>query len=212
MAIKNNQKQRYSYFCHDSRNSYFLNKNFNKTNSFKTNFSNSKFSNCGLVSAKFKFCSFYNVIFDNCYIRGALFKKCNLINTNFRNCIVSSSVFERSKLNNCQFIDCIVLDKNQLLDSCQFCNTERLSCFPYEKQFDSRLLREVRTLRENFFIRRSTILHRKKGKLETVSIKYLCRVFGESFLIQNISKLSTLITKEFYSLSYIITMLNKIRS
>lgn len=63
--MRNKSTKRYSYTGHDSRESKFIHKNFNKTTSYNTNFSSAVFENTAFVGAKFKFCSFYETEFSN---------------------------------------------------------------------------------------------------------------------------------------------------
>jgi hypothetical protein len=204
---------RYSYTNHDSRESNFINKNLNKTNSYHTNFSGAKFANTSLVGAKFKFCAFYGAEFDGCYIRGSLFRKCNLQTSTFRDCIISASTFERCKLKGARFERCKIVSStriNEILPAGCFVNVEFFEKYPIKATFDPVLINIVKELRRCDLIRQSTVLHRKEGKLDTVSLKMLVDIFGKDFLINHLGDLPGIITNEFYSLSYIVRFLQKL--
>lgn len=204
--MRNKSSRRYSYNNHDSRGSKFINKNFNKTNSYHTNFSSVVFQNTSFIGAKFKFCSLYKASFENCFIRGTLFKKCNLKGAIFKNSIISSSIFERCKLEGCEFRDCKIVTSGKIekyLPQKSFINTEVFDSYPSTDLFNKELIDTIEMLRLNDFIRRSRVLHRKNKKLDTVSIKFLVEKFGEDFLLENLPKLPKVINKDFYSLSYI---------
>jgi len=203
---------RYSYTNHDSRGSKFINKNFNKTSSYQTNFSESEFTNTSLVGTKFKLSAFYSTIFDSCYIRGTLFKKCNLQEAKFKDCIISASIFEQCKLKGARFERCKILSSTRINDTMSkvsFLDVEFFEKYPDEAMFNPSLIDIMLNLRKCDSIRRSTVLHRKKGKLDTVSLKMLVDIFGEDFLIKHLDSLPDVITNDFYSLSYIIKALQR---
>ncbi len=210
--LNNADKKRYSYCNLDSRHSCFIHKNFNKTCSYHTNFSHSKFINVSLIGAKFKFSSLFGAEFDNCYIRGALFRRCNLQNCTFRNCIISSTIFERCKVKNCFFENCKILHV-KLPQSIKYSESTKIfENYPRVSQFKAELCYEIEQLRRNRFIRRSSVLHLKKDRIETISLSVLVEVFGEDFLIYHLKDVNKFINREFSSLSYIINILKKIQS
>ncbi|MEZ8100258.1 pentapeptide repeat-containing protein [Vibrio bivalvicida] len=213
MTINDRNRFAFSYTAHDVRDKNFIYKNFNKAVSYHSNFSQSKFNATSLVGAKFKFCSFYGATFDNCLIRGALFRKCNFQQAVFKNCIISSSVFDRTTLKNCKFIDCKVVSTGKFceltLDE-NLVNTKVYSNFPLESAFEPALIQAVEQLRNHNQIRKSTVLHRKKGKLDTVSIEVLQEEFGDEFLIKYLPVVAEQIKVEFHTLTYVQSALRKI--
>ena len=212
---RNKSTKRYSYNNHDSRGSKFIHKDFNKTESYHSNFSEALFQNASFVGAKLKFCAFYGAVFENCYIRGALFRRCNLESSVFKNSIISATVFEGCKLKDCRFENCKIISSSKLetvLPSESFIDTEIFSTYPDTTVFNRELVDVVESLRMNDYIRRSSVLHRKEKKLDTVSLKVLVEKFGEEFLINNLPVLPKMIDQEFHALSYIIHFLQKIQS
>ena len=71
------------------------------------------------------------------------------------------------------------------------------------------MLKEIESLRGNQHINRSSVLHLKKGKLNTIAIKILLREFGKEELSCNLPILGRKVKKDFYTLSYLIAMLHK---
>ncbi|EMN6201112.1 pentapeptide repeat-containing protein [Vibrio vulnificus] len=215
MTINDRNRFAFSYTAHDARDKNFIYKNFNKSVSYRSNFSQSKFSATSLVGTKFKFCSFYGATFENCLIRGTLFRKCNLQKAVFKNCIISAAVFDRTALKNSKFIGCKVVSAgkfSELTRSENIVNTQIYSTFPSESVFNPVLIQTVEQLREHKQIRKSTVLHRKKGKLDTVSIEVLLGEFSEEFLINNLAVAAEQIKVEFHTLTYIQSMLRKIEA
>jgi hypothetical protein len=214
MMPRNKNTKRYSYTNHDSRESKYINKNFNKTESYHSNFSGVLFQNTSLIGAKFKFSAFYGAQFDSCYIRGTLLRKCNFEKALFKNSIISATVFERCNFKDAFFKNCKIVSSTKIekfLPSDCFDQTEILDAYPDEADFDPILISKTEDLRTNEFIRRSSVLHRKMKKLDTVSLKVLVDEFGENFLVSHIEKLPEIITKEFYTLSYIMHYLRKMQ-
>ena len=214
MSTNDKNKKAFSYKHFDRRQKNFLYKNFNKSSSFMSNFSETIFTNTSFIGTKFKICSFYEAKFDSCLLQGTLFRKCNLTNVTFENCIILSSVFEKTKLKGCTFNNCRILHGKKLktfIPEKNLVNTLFLEQFPNAKDFNHDLIKVVESLRTNDHIRRSGILHRKKGLLNTISVDILVSQFGESFLISNLIKLSSLCSNEFHTLSYIQKLLYKIK-
>jgi hypothetical protein len=213
MTANDRNKYAFSYQTHDVREKNFIFKNFNKSCSYKSNFSGSKFTSTSFIGSKFKFCSLYDSTFEDCLIRGVLFRNCNLTNAKFINSIISSTIFENSKLINLKFINCKIINSKGINCSEKkyaLINSDILNAYPDVNKFSSELISMVESLREHQFIRRSTILHRKRGLLETVSLGVLVDEFGEDFLMKNLPKLSVLINNDFHTLSYIQKMLRKL--
>ncbi len=151
--------------------------------------------------------------FKDCLIRGVLFRKCNLEHAVFSDCIIAASTFEKAKLKNAQFINCKVISSTNLrtfLPENSFVNTEFYDTYPSESSFDLALVDVVNQLREHDFIRRSTVLHRKKGKLDTISLGVLVEEFGQSNLVAILPEAALSIEREFHTLSYIQNVLRKV--
>ena len=205
---KNKKSLRYSYGNKDANSAKFFNKNFNKTESYCSNFNSVIFSNTSLVGAKFKFCNLNDVRFENCLIQGALFRKCHFKRVIFLNCIVVSAQFDRTSLVSSTFDNCRILYTN--IENCgSLNNTQTYEAYPSENAFNPELLEQVKALRSNEFIRKSSVLHRKKDKINTLTIDILLEEFDDPFLLANLSSLHSL-KKEFHTLSYITALLRKI--
>ncbi|WP_316679421.1 pentapeptide repeat-containing protein [Ralstonia chuxiongensis] len=210
--MRNKKPNQYSYNNHDTRERKFVNKNFSKTDNYHSNFSETLFQNTSFVGAKFKFCALYGARFENCLIRGALFRGCNLTAAVFKDSIISAAVFERCKLSGCTFENCKIVPTSKLknlLPDISFPDTDFFDAYPSSEGFNHDLIEIVESLRSCDLIRQSTVLHRKKGMLDTVSLKVLVEEFGEEFLTQELRSLPALINNSFHTLSYINHILRK---
>ena len=135
-------------------------------------------------------------------------------NAVFKNSIISATIFDMCKIKGCKFENCKIISSSnleKLLPNENFIETEIFDTYPTTEFFSEELLTIVESLRENDFIRRSSILHRKEKKLDTVSLKVLVEKFGEELLIRNLPELPKMIEKEFHTLSYIIHFLHKMQ-
>lgn len=211
MTANSDNKKAFSYKNHDASDKKFLNKNFNKTESYSSRFINSTFTNTSFIGSKFKFCNLNNTTFEDCLIRGALFRKSKMDNVNFKNSIICASVFDRTSLKGCYFYDSIIVSSNVngKIPPERLINTDIVTGYYPMSEFNELLLQKIEKLRKNEFIRRSSVLHRKKGLLDTVAITLLVREFGEEFLLSNIDKLNDGISRDFHTLSYIKLFLKK---
>ena len=208
---RNTKSLRYSYKCKDASKKLFQNKNFNKTESYNSKFTDSTFQNTSLVGAKFKFCNLNGVFFENCLIQGALFRKSSMGNVKFKNCIIISTKFDRTSLKTCLFENSVVLSSaiGDITTKSNIANTDIIQEYYGEDEFSDDLLEQVELLRSNQYINRSSVLHRKRGKINTISVKLLVQKFGEEVLISRLPDLVYEVNRDFYTLSYLIAILHK---
>jgi len=211
MTANSKNKNAFSYNNHDCTNKNFLNKNFNKTVSYSSNFTNSTFKNTSFIGSKFKYCNLNNTTFEDCFIQGATFRKSKMQNVHFKKSIICASVFDRINLGDCYFHDSIIVSSNvnDKIPKHRLINTDVITNYYPTSDFNELLLQKIEALRSNDFIRRSSTLHRKKGLLNTATISLLIKEFGEEFLLQHIEKVSNEISTEFHTLSYIKLLLKK---
>lgn len=170
---RNVKSLRYSYKCKDASRANFLNKNFNKTESYNSNFAESIFENTSLIGTKFKFCNLNMVIFKNCLIQGTLFRKCPMAEVKFQNCIVISTEFDRISQKTILFEDSVIsstkLGAEVAITNLR--NSEVIEGYYDESLFSTELLDTIEKLRNNQHINRSSVLHRKKGNLIQLALK-----------------------------------------
>lgn len=211
-VVRKTKMLRYSYNSKDVSKAFFQNKNFNKTESHNSRFIETKFQNTSLIGAKFKFCNLNKAVFDCCLIQGALFRKCKMVNAVFTDCIIISTNFERTSLKTCQIKKSIILSSplGEGFKGENLVHSEIIKDYYSESDFSESLLQVVKSLKGNQFINRSSVLHRKKERLNTISMKLLVQEFGEKFLVKNLPILATIVVRDFYTLSYLTAILRKI--
>ncbi|REC94240.1 pentapeptide repeat-containing protein [Kushneria indalinina] len=213
MSANDRNRYAFSYVNHDVRERRFIYKNFNRSSSYRSNFSSSSFVGSSFVGVKFKFCSFYKADFKDCLIRGTLFRKCNFQMATFTNCLMEENIFNGTKLESCKFVNCKIIGSPKIFQTVpeeNFEHTEILNFYSNEKIFSDALVQRVEQLRSHDYIRRSSVLHRKKGKINALALKVLVEEFDADFLIKALSEVEGLVTREFYTLSYIQSILRKL--
>lgn len=212
--MRNSSSKRYSYTAQDCKNKMYQNKSFIKTVQFRTNFSHAVFENTNLNNTRFKYCSLFESKFYNCHLDNVVFKGTLLKFASFYNCIISSLSFNKARFDkgNVLLKNCIIHDqhfpesiKHKIITE----NCIVLETYPSEEEFSEELIDNVKALRENIYIRKSKVLHRKSNKINTIGLLYLKNVFGEKFLIENIKTING-IKNQFYTISYIEKWLTKI--
>lgn len=212
---RNNKNKAFSYNNHEVTERNFINKNFDKTSSFNSNFSQSKFTNTSFIGSSFKWCNLTSCIFDHSLFRGALFRGGSLQNTSFNNCIINACNLEKCNLDGVILNDCYVISSNSMLrriEASHINNSKIFHTFPEHHEFNPQLIEVVQNLRMNDFVRRSSVLHRKLNKVDTVTISYLLDRFEEDFLIEMLPTVCNKIERDFHTVSYIDKLLrNKLR-
>lgn len=210
MSLVGKNKKIFSYTNADVREKNFLNKDFNKSQPYHSNFSQSRFENTSFSATKFKFCGFYEAVFKFCDFTGALFRKGNLQRATFEGCIIRASQFEQCKLGGASFNNCLIIGTKIQSPPAGFHNTKVLECSPPESSFSIDLREQVDLLKSNPFISKSRVFHLKKGKLNTATLFFLLSHFDEVTLTKLISGLDTEITKDFFTVSYVVRILTQL--
>ncbi|MCT4592685.1 MAG: pentapeptide repeat-containing protein [Anaeromicrobium sp.] len=196
----------FSYKCANREKSNFMYKDFEKSESYRSNFSECNFNYATLRAAKFKFCNF-----DNATFSGTEFIGTNLRGSTFRNAIFEDTIFNSTQLDKTNFYGAtfknvyflcsnINIAKNLNADSN---NITILTKMPDIKDFTSELLDIVEKLRNNDIIRRSKVLHLKNKRINTLSLSMLKSDFTEEMLIKALPLLASKITLQFHTLSYL---------
>lgn len=208
---KKNQNA-FSYNNHDVASRNFINKNFNKTHSYHSNFFQSKFTNTSFIGASFKWCNLTGSVFQSSLLRGVLFRGGSLRHVVFRECIINTCNLDKCKTEGLKFDNCYIVGSNNLighLDPSQINESKIFNSFPENDEFSPVLIDVIQQLRKNDFVRRSSVLHRKLNKIDTITLTYLLDRFDEKFLIEQLPRVCTKIEQEFHTISYIDQLLRK---
>ena len=197
----------------DKKNKSFMYQNLQKSKCYNSDFSNSCFDYVCFRGAHMKSCKF-----NECTFKGAEFVGVNLKESTFKNAVFENSIFDGAKLEGVDFKGAIFKNTifvNTSLEGVLNLNTEDsnleiLSEMPKLDLSDALRL-EIENTMANPYVKKSRVLDTKEKKMNTVSVKLLIQNFGEEMLIHNLKILCAQIDRDFYTLSYIIRILEKMR-
>ncbi len=202
----------FNYNNADKKNKSFMYQNLQKSKSYNTDFSNSNFDYVCLRGAHLKSCNF-----DGCTFRGAEFTGTNLKDSTFRNAIFENTVFEGAKLEGvdfrgAQFKNSFFVDTR--IDHVKYLEPEQTGIRIFSEMPEiemSEILRSaIEKLMQNVFVKKSRVLDTKDKTMNTISVLILIEKFGEEKLIKSLEQVEDHLDRDFYTLSYIIKIIDKI--
>lgn len=196
----------------DKKNKSFMYQNFQKNDYFNTDFSKSSFDYACFRGAHMKSCTF-----NGCTFKMAEFMGTNLKDSFFANAIFENTVFEGAKIDGANFkgatfINAIFVDMQT--DKALNLDMTAEGIRVFDKMPVIEMSPELRTVVEalmvNPFVKRSRVLDTKDKKMNTISVMLLMERYGEAELITKLNQLSPLLDRDFYTLSYLIKMMDKL--
>lgn len=202
----------FNYNNADKKNKSFMYQNLQKSKSYNSDFSNSNFDYVCLRGAHLKSCTF-----DGCTFKGAEFTGTNLKDSSFKNAIFENTVFEGAKLEGVDFRGAQF--KNTFfvasqLEGVKYLDVDQPGITLYnempEIQMSEPLKIAVEKLMQNVYVKKSRVLDTKDKTINTVSVLILLDRFGEERLINALGEVENHLDRDFYTLSYIIKIIEKI--
>jgi hypothetical protein len=215
MSLVGKNRKVFSYNNQDKRKSNFTYKDFEKSNSYHTDFSECNFSFASLRAAKFKFCSFWGATFIQTEFVGTNLRRSNFTNAVFRDCIFKQAILDRANFNNAVFENTIFIATKMNTAQKLSENTTGIICIthaPRISDFSKELIEATEKLRQNNIVRRSNVLHMKRGQINTIYLSLLMKTYSEEELIKSFQILPEYLTTQFHTLSYLENLLKKLRS
>lgn len=189
----------------------FMYQNLTKSNSFNCNFSESNFDYVCFRGAHFKSCKFNGSRFVRSEFIGS-----NLKGSSFIKAIFDNTVFEGARLvdvdfKGATFTNTIFLEtdlsgaKNLNLDD------ENIRVYAEMPQIElsEALSKAIEHAMTSKFIKKSRTLDTRDGSVNYLSVIILLENFEEEVLIKGLENIDQYIDREFYTLSFIITLINK---
>lgn len=213
MSLAGKNKKVFSYNNADKSQSNFMYKNLEKTNSYHSNFQRAIFIYATLRGAKMKYCNFSGASFVGSEFVGTNFRGSNFSGAYFKNAIFWCTILDKTEFENAIFEDCYFITtgissaRNFPADST---GITFFNSLPPIDSFSTELIHVVEEMRSNDIIRRSHTLHLKQGKINTLSLFILLKTFSEDDLIAKLPKLSSKVTSQFYTFSYLKKQLTEI--
>lgn len=194
------------------KNKSFMYQNLQKSKSYNSDFTNSNFDFVCFRGAHLKSCTF-----DGCTFKGAEFIGSNLKDSSFKNATFESTVFEGAKLEGVDFRGAQFNDT--IFVACQMenigyldVNHPGITIYKEMPEIDisPELRLSIEKLMQNRFVKNSRVLDTKDQTMNTVSVKILIDQFGEERLINTLGAVENHLDRDFYTLSYIIKILDKL--
>lgn len=212
MSLEGKNRAIFSYNNKDKSGSNFIYKDFEKTKSYSSNFKNTKFDYVSFRAAQMKYCnfdeaSFVGAEFIGANLRGSTFKGAKFKETIFRSTKLDRTNFSGATFKNCYFVATNTFTISKLSNNCP--RTTFLNAMPKEETFSTELVKAVEKLRGNDIVRRSNVLHLKKGKINTLSLMILLQSYSENELIELLQKVTNGLTNQFYTISHFKVLLKK---
>lgn len=212
MAKDNSGSENFHYNNIEKKDKNFMYKNFKRSNCYNCNFSHSNFNFATFRGAHFKTCSFMNGTFE-----GTEFIGTNLKNSKFKNAKFKNAIFEGANLDGSDFKDAKF--ENTIFLACKLEKTKNFSRelqgirifegMP-EINISSELEEALNSLMENKYVKASRIFDTKEGNINTLTLMILKENFNEEELIKGFKEIKSQIDRDFYTISYIIRLINKV--
>lgn len=195
----------------EKKNKSFMYQNLQRSKCFNTNFSNSNFDYACFRGAHMKACAF-----DGCSFNRSEFIGSNLKESRFKGAHFENTVFEGTKLEAVDFKGAtfkntyfVASDVHQALNL--DLNNPEIHLFEEMPVLDlsPELQKAIEQLMTNKFVKNARVLDTKDKTMNTISVMILLEYFGEERLIEGIQLLESQLDRDFYTLSYLIKMMDK---
>lgn len=191
MAKDINGSENFHYNNIEKKDKIFMYKNFKRSNCYNCNFANSNFNFATFRGAHFKTCSFINGSFEGTEFIGTNLKNSKFKNAKFKNTIFLGCKLEKTKNLNRELKEVRILDEMP------------------EINLSNELKSSLENFMENKYVKSSRIFDTKDGGINTLTVMILLENFSENELIEGFSKIKSKIERDFYTISYIIKMIQK---
>ena len=153
----------------------------------KGSFEGTEFIGTNLKNSKFKNAKFKNAIFEGANLDGTDFKDAKFENTIFLGCKL-----EKIKNFNAEVEGVRIFEGMP------------------EINISSELEEALKNLMENKFVKNSRIFDTKEGNINTLTLMILKENFSEEELIKGFNEIKLQIDRDFYTISYVIRLINKV--
>lgn len=202
----------FSYNNEDRADRDFLYKNFEKSNSYNTNFTRSKFTYVNFFKSTMKYCGFNGALFigsefKNANLRGSRFKGAVFKDVIFINTKLDKAVFTGALFENVIFVGSNIGQARGLLK-----NTPGITIYTTMPNIElsSQLKQAIGDAIKNPYIKESEVLQfNKKQRLNNINIQRLLEIYSENQLLMGLRLAKDNINKKFYTLSYIVKFFSK---
>lgn len=209
MARNQSVKGNFHYNNIEKTNKNFMYKNLERSNCYNSDFSNSNFDYVSFRGAHFKSCTFVK-----CTFRWAEFVGTNLKGSNFNDTLFQNAIFDSVNLDGVNFKNAEF--KNTIFMSTDVSKAKNLNIedpgikiYAEMPQLDisEELQSAVENVLKNKYVKDARVLDTKDGGLNLLNIMILLENFDEETLIRGLNIIQDQLDRDFYTLSYIIRLL-----
>ena len=214
MAKNQSVKGNFHYNNIEKKDKNFMYQNLQRSNCYNSDFSNSNFDYVSFKGAHFKSC-----IFFKCTFRWAEFIGSNLKGSDFKNAVFENTIFDSVNLEGVNFKDAIF--NNTIFLSTDLGKAKNLDCknpdirvfheMP-QLEISDELARAVENVMKNEHVKKARVFDTKEGNFNLLNLMILLDNFGEPELIKGLNIIEVQLDRAFYTLSYIIKLINKYKA
>ncbi|WP_459476656.1 pentapeptide repeat-containing protein [Clostridium saccharoperbutylacetonicum] len=214
MSINRSAPENFYYDNAEKTNKNFIYKNLRRSKCYNCNFSCSNFDYANLRGAHFKKCNFFR-----CSFKGAEFVGSNLKGCKFKEAKFEDTIFEEVNLDGVDFSDAKF--KNTIFLGCDTTkaknlneNTKGIRIFDEvpELEISEDLENIVTGLMDNQYIKKSRVFDTKDGNINKLTLLRLSEIFDEETLIEGFHYIKYEIDRDFYTLSYVIRLIENMHN
>lgn len=197
----------------EKKNKSFMYQNLQKSKCHRSNFSGSNFDYVCFRGAHMKDCAF-----NECTFKGTEFIGANFKGSSFKKASFEYAVFEGAKLEGVDFKGAKFKKTffvGTQVESAVNLNLEDPEITVYaempELELSDGLRAAIEQLMQNPFVKKARVLDTKDKKMNTLSVLILLDLFGETVLTERLSQLEAHLDRDFYTLSYLIKLIEKLQ-
>ena len=213
MAKKQQTQTVFNYNNIDKMNKNFMYQNLQRSKCFNSKFDLSKFDYVSFRGAHLKSCSFVE-----CSFKATEFIGTNLKGSNFKKAVFEDAIFEGARLSGANFDGAVFINTIFLgVDTGEAKNLDmtqegiRLYDEMPVIEMSQALKTAVEKIMTNEFVKRSRTLDTKDKTINTLSLMILLETFDEETLIKGFEIMGDHIDRDFYALSYITKLINRLK-
>ncbi|WP_297520822.1 pentapeptide repeat-containing protein [uncultured Clostridium sp.] len=191
----------------NKENKNFMYTDFRRASCYNCKFCNSNFDFASLRGAHFKTCDFYEASFEWTEFIGTNLKNSKFKRATFRNAVFDGVNLDGTDFYDARFYDCIFVGTDiTKAENLKF-TQKQVKVFDEMPtlEISAELEEAINIAMENPFIKESRTLDTKDRTISPISCIVLLEQFKEKFLITGLKEAAKQISKDFCTLSYIIT-------
>ena len=214
MSINRSAPENFYYDNAEKTNKNFIYKNLRRSKCYNCNFSCSNFDYANLRGAHFKKCNFFRCSFKGAEfvgsnLKGCKFKEAKFEDTIFEEVNLDGVDFSDAKFKNTIFLDCDTTKAKNLNE-----NTKGIRIFDEvpELEISEDLENIVTSLMDNQYIKKSRVFDTKDGNINKLTLLRLSEIFDEETLIEGFHYIKYEIDRDFYTLSYVIRLIENMHN